>query len=153
MTCEMHEYYLVLNVHIHITSKNGDVCKLCATERIFRLTWPQLWRHRSNVRGVRVLKFSVERKKDGRKPYKKMWHSTGKQKRYSRKTAGGASPPVPARVNPRLDGDPKAPPCWFFTNTSNSVGNSALKFSVPLRASIIRILWKILLEVTQGQKL
>ena len=52
------EYYLVLHVHIHITSKNGDVCKLCATERIFRLTWPQLWRHRSNVRGVRILNFS-----------------------------------------------------------------------------------------------
>ena len=38
MTCGMHEYYLVLHVHIHITSKNGNVCKLCATERIFRLT-------------------------------------------------------------------------------------------------------------------
>ena len=36
---------------------------LCATERIFRLTWPQLWRHRSNVRAVRVLKFSGWRKK------------------------------------------------------------------------------------------
>ena len=24
----MHEYYLVLHVHIHITSKNGDACKL-----------------------------------------------------------------------------------------------------------------------------
>ena len=38
MTFGMHEYYLVLHVHIHITSKNGDVCKLCVTERIFRLT-------------------------------------------------------------------------------------------------------------------
>ena len=38
MTCGMHEYYLVLHVHIHITGKNGDVRKLCATERIFRLT-------------------------------------------------------------------------------------------------------------------
>ena len=37
MTCWMHEYYLVLHIHIHITSKNGDVCKLCATERFS--TW------------------------------------------------------------------------------------------------------------------
>ena len=44
-------------------------------------------------------------------------------------------------VNPRPDeGGPKGPPCWFFANNSNSVGNSALKFSVPLRASILRIL-------------
>ena len=34
MTCGMHKYYLVLHVHIHITSKNDDICKLCATERI-----------------------------------------------------------------------------------------------------------------------
>ena len=39
MTCVMHEYLLVLHVHIHITSQNGDVCKLCATDRIFRLTY------------------------------------------------------------------------------------------------------------------
>ena len=38
MTCGMHEYYLVLHAHIHITSKNGNVCKLYAPERIFRLT-------------------------------------------------------------------------------------------------------------------
>ena len=40
MTCGKHEYYLGLHVYIHITSKNGDVCKLCATKRIFRLTDP-----------------------------------------------------------------------------------------------------------------
>ena len=70
MTCGMHEYYLVPHVHIHITSKIGDVCKLCATERIFRLTWPQLWRHRSNVRGSGSWNFQRGRKKDGRKAIK-----------------------------------------------------------------------------------
>ena len=39
-----------------------------------------------------------------------------------------------------LMGGPFGPPWWFFVNNSNSVGNSALKFSVPLRASILRIL-------------
>ena len=72
MTCGMHEYYLVLHVHIHITSKNGNVCKLCATERIFRLTWPQLWRHRSNVRGSGSWNFQGGRKKDKRKAIEKM---------------------------------------------------------------------------------
>ena len=101
MTCGMHEYYLVLHVHIHITSKYGDVCKLCATERIFHLTWPQLWRHRSNVREVRALKFSGGRKKrwavdyrknDGIRPINK--------KDISEIRWGVASPPppVPARV-------------------------------------------------------
>ena len=84
MTCGMHGYYC-----------NCHYCKLSATERIFRLTWPQLWRHTSNVRGVRILKFSGRRKKDDGKLWKKWWHSTGKQKRYSRKTAGGASTPPP----------------------------------------------------------
>ena len=51
-------------------------------------------------------------------------------------------------VNPRPDGGgPFGPPWWFFVNNSNSVGNSALKFSVPLRASILRILWK---NLTRG---
>ena len=53
------------------------------------------------LRGVRVLKFSGGRKKDGRKVIEKWWHSTSKQKRDSRKTAGGGGlhhPPVPARV-------------------------------------------------------
>ena len=49
------------------------------------------------------------------------------------------SPPhSKSRVNPRPDGGP----WWFFDNSSNSVWNSALKFSVPLRASFLRILWK-----------
>ena len=41
-----------------------------------------------------------------------------------------------------MRGGPKGPPCWFFAHNSNSVGNSALKFSVPLRTSILRILLK-----------
>ena len=61
-----------VHVHIHITSKNGNVCKLCATERIFRLTWPQLWRHRSNVRGSGSWNFQGGRKKGGRKAIEKM---------------------------------------------------------------------------------
>ena len=40
MTCGMHEYYLVLHVHIHITSKNSHACKLCATERNLHLATP-----------------------------------------------------------------------------------------------------------------
>ena len=39
----------------------------CCTDRIFLLTWPQLWRHRSNVRRVMVLKFLGGRKTYGRK--------------------------------------------------------------------------------------
>ena len=39
-------------------------------------------------------------------------------------------------------GAQRAPPCWFFAHNSNSVGNIALKLSVPLRTSILRILWK-----------
>ena len=45
--------------------------------------------------------------------------------------------------NPRPDwrgGGGQRAPWWFFVNNSNSAGNRALKFSVPLRASIIRIL-------------
>ena len=44
--------------------------------------------------------------------------------------------------NPRPDegGGGQRAPCWFFANNSNAVGNTALKFSVPLRASILRIL-------------
>ena len=76
LTCvgpdDMWNACVILHVHIHITSKNGNVCKLCATGRIFRLTWPQLWRHRSNVRGVRVLQFSAARKYDGQKAIIKM---------------------------------------------------------------------------------
>ena len=49
-----------------------------------------------------------------------------------------------------MGGGPLGPPWWFFVNNSNSVGNSALKFLVPLRASILRILWKNLTRVTQG---
>ena len=52
-----------------------------------------------------------------------------------------------------MGGGGAKPPWCFFVNNSNSVGNNAVKFSVPLRASILRILWKILPEVTQGQKL
>ena len=51
-----------------------------------------------------------------------------------------------------MRGGGQKPPCWFFANNSNSAGNSALKFSVPLRTSIIRILWKNLSDVTQGQR-
>ena len=94
-------YYLGLHVHIHITSKNGDACKLCATEHIFRLTWPQLWRHRSKVRGSGSWNFQEGREKGFGKLNKNWWHSTGKQKRYSWKTAGGCihpPPPVPAKV-------------------------------------------------------
>ena len=48
---------------------------------------------------------------------------------------------IGAHVNPRPDGGGAfGPPWWFFVNNSNSVGNIALKFSVPLRASILRIL-------------
>ena len=51
--------------------------------------------------------------------------------------------PIRARVNQRPDGGGgQRAPCWFFANNSNSVGHSALKFSVPLRVSILRILWK-----------
>ena len=111
MTCGMHEYYLVLHVLIQITSKNDDVCKLCATERIFRLTWPQLWRQRSNVREVGVLKFSGGRKKDGRKAIEKMVTIERLTKKMFQKNrrGGGLHQPVPARVkykdNPKLLGD------------------------------------------------
>ena len=46
-------------------------------------------------------------------------------------------------INPRPDGvggGGAKGPWWFFVNNSNLVGNSALKFSVPLRASILHIL-------------
>ena len=68
MTCGMHEYYLVLRVHIHNTIKNGDACKFCATDRIFCPTW----RHDSydvigQVLGGQGLDFFLRRsKKDGR---------------------------------------------------------------------------------------
>ena len=106
MTCGMHEYYLVLHVHIHITSKNSDVCKLCPTERIFRLTWPQLWRHRSYVRGSGSWNFQGGRKKDGRKAIKNGDNRTVNKKDIQEKPQGGLvastppppPPPVPARV-------------------------------------------------------
>ena len=96
MTCGMHEYYMVLHVHIHITSKNGDVCKFCPTERIFHLTWPQLWRHRSNFRGFRVLKFSGGTSKRWAESYRKNGDNrTVNKKDIPEKPQGGASPPPP----------------------------------------------------------
>ena len=151
MTCGMHEYYLVLHVHIHITSKNGDVCKLCATERFFRLTWPQLWRHRSNVRGVRVLKFSGGRKKDGPESYKKWWHSTGKQKRYSRKTAGRvASTPLCRRglINLRPAGEYSNTPRTVFCKWQE---NGGAGFSPTLSPIFWQLLWKFRSWVIEGQ--
>ena len=60
------------------------------------------------------------------------------------------------RINPRPDGGGggKGPPCWFFANNSNSVGNSALKFfSTSPGINSTHPLKKKLSEVTQGQKL
>ena len=107
MTCEMHEYYLVLHVHVHITSKNGDVCKLCPTERIFRLTWPRLWRHRSNFRGSGSWNFQGGRKKYGRKAIEKMVtieRLTKKIFQKNRRGGGCINPPPPlCRRGLRLD--------------------------------------------------
>ena len=48
--------YLVLHVHMNIANKNGALLASyrlkCATEHIFRLACPQLWRHRLTLAGT-----------------------------------------------------------------------------------------------------
>ena len=130
MTCGKLEYYLGLHVHIHITSKNGDACKLCATEHIFRLIWPQLWRHRSKVRGSGSWNFQEGREKVLGKLYQNWWHSTGKQKKYFWKTAGGCiNPPSLCRWGLSLYTNRfvvwQATPCFFPRSSSSLIGKSA----------------------------
>ena len=75
-------------------ARTAMIANFCATERILRLTRPQLWRHRSDVREVRIMKFSGgDVKKIGGKLSKKWWHSTGKLDILEKPHGGTASAP------------------------------------------------------------
>ena len=86
------EYYLVLHVHIHITRGNADVYKHTSRQTAggkFRLTWPQLWRHRSRVMwvtGFELFRHDVKMRHE--KVYKVQCHSPVKHESYFRKTYG-----------------------------------------------------------------
>ena len=86
------EYYLVLHVHIHITRGNADVHKHTSRQTAggkFRLTWPQLWRHRSRVMWVMGFEiFRQDVKMRDEKVYKVQCHSPVKHESYFRKTYG-----------------------------------------------------------------
>ena len=82
-------YYLVLHVHINITHGNADVHKHTSRQTAggkFRLTWPQLWRHRSRVMWVMGFEiFRQDAKMRDEKVYKVQCHSPVKHESYFRK--------------------------------------------------------------------
>ena len=132
MTCGMHEYYLVLHVHIHITSKNGDVCKLCATERIFDWHDPSYDVIGHMLEGQGSWNFQGGRKKDGRKAIEKNGEirTLNKNDILEKPQGGCINPSVPAKVNTRTGGG-----VWESHRLEGGGIYCPPSISAPMRAS------------------